>query len=641
MKAKTGGRVFKDSQGGLVCGRINQTDIPETVQWLEQLVGVEFPREHWLGSTGRRVSSGDIDLALDAQQHSSDDIYKRLVHWAQSHGLDHREWIKKSGQTIYVKTPIQGRPDQGYVQTDLMFLDNMPWATWAWSAAENSNYSGTERNILINSIAKSLGYKLNANAGIQDRETQAVISDDPDAAAKLLLNPRATVQDLTSVESIMDALEQDPDRDAKLADARRHFDDQMQSFTEDVQADTEINYLARLRDRIVNQGMYVLIEARAIAEPQNIGGSAKSIEHVEDLIFRRGVAGAQQALDILRAAAHKPSTVTVKWDGSPAVIFGRSPDTGEFVLTDLGAWSSRTQSGMFTSVRALIQDLAQRDARARERGARADRVEKLAPIYRKLWPELEAAWPEDLLGFVQGDLLYSPDRAWQEHAGYLEFRPNEVRYRIPMSSDLGEQIFNSHTGIALHTQYADQDSPRQPVSDKVMSMLRPVPGLLLIPPQNPESLIIPRDLKQQVQALIAQHGPAIRHLLDPVELRRQKITDFASLAVKYINSRVGQNFDNLAQDFLPWLETQVTANKLRNITQYLQNPAQNNLALDQAFAIWLALHDLKMAVLSQLDQQHPGQEGWVFSTDQGYAKAVNRLPGGFADRNRQRNTVKT
>ena len=59
--------------------------------------------------------------------------------------------------------------------------------------------------------------------------------------------------------------------------------------------------------------------------------------------------------------------------------------------------------------------------------------------------------------------------------------------------------------------------------------------------------------------------------------------------------------------------------------------------MEAAFDIWLLLHDLKMDVLHQLDLQHPGQEGWVMATPAGYAKAVSRMPGGFAAANRARN----
>jgi hypothetical protein len=59
--------------------------------------------------------------------------------------------------------------------------------------------------------------------------------------------------------------------------------------------------------------------------------------------------------------------------------------------------------------------------------------------------------------------------------------------------------------------------------------------------------------------------------------------------------------------------------------------------MSAAFTLWMLLHDLKMDILQQLDLQHPGQEGWVMATPAGYAKAVSRMPGGFAASNLARN----
>ena len=116
--------------------------------------------------------------------------------------------------------------------------------------------------------------------------------------------------------------------------------------------------MARLRDRIVNQGYSPLIETETDkaspyviyeAEEAGVGGRAKGIEHLEDLIFRKGTRGAQEALEIVKAASEQPSTTTVKWDGKPAIIFGRKPSSGEFVLTDGAGFEARGYDGLATS----------------------------------------------------------------------------------------------------------------------------------------------------------------------------------------------------------------------------------------------------------------------------------------------------
>ena len=94
MKLFEGGNVFKDADGNPLTQRINQTDVASTVQWLERLTGLDLPRERWLGSTGKTPTSGDLDMAIDLSEISKEELYARLVKWAQSHHEDPVEWVK-------------------------------------------------------------------------------------------------------------------------------------------------------------------------------------------------------------------------------------------------------------------------------------------------------------------------------------------------------------------------------------------------------------------------------------------------------------------------------------------------------------------------------------------------------------------
>ena len=40
MKLLEGGNVFKDGDGNPLTGRINQSDVAQTVQWIETLTGI-------------------------------------------------------------------------------------------------------------------------------------------------------------------------------------------------------------------------------------------------------------------------------------------------------------------------------------------------------------------------------------------------------------------------------------------------------------------------------------------------------------------------------------------------------------------------------------------------------------------------
>jgi hypothetical protein len=612
MNIFEGGNVFKDANGRALTQRINQTDVKSTLAWLEELVPGLDLQNNTLGSTGIKTTSGDLDIAVDSQEVTKEQMVAQLGRWAQSHGFKPEEWIRKSGTAVHFKTPINGRPDQGYVQTDFMFLQNVPWSKFVLGAMPaDSAYKGRERNVMMNSIAKSMGYKLNQIAGIADRTTNKVITDDPDAVAKMLLNKSATRADLASVESILAALAKDPARDAKLADFKQHMEREGLPFlesTELYQPVTDVNFLARLRDRIVNQGMQPIMEA-----------ASARIEHIEDLVFERGTRGVREALEIImHAAEDTKKTTTVKWDGKPAIVWGRKP-TGEFVLTDKSGFGAKGYDGLATSPDQIARIMTQRGG---ERGA-------LIAIYQQLFPLLRAATPENFRGYIQGDLLYTETPP--EVAGAYVFKPNFVEYRIPATSKLGQRIGTSQVGIAAHTRYKTVDAPAEPIHHV---NLEPVPGLLIIEPtvKDIKNVVPNKKLIQQLKQVVNQNAQAIDGLFNPAELRAAGITDLPQLCKRYINSRIMTNYDNLLPDFGAWLKTNVTPRKFANIIEYLQSPRSNMDGISAAFTAFLLLHEIKTDMLEQLDRQQPGQEGWVLATPAGRAKLVNRF--GFSAGNR-------
>ena len=69
------------------------------------------------------------------------------------------------------------------------------------------------------------------------------------------------------------------------------------------------------------------------------------IDHAEDIVFWEGSKGALRAVDALRnleKGGHKE--VTIKWDGSPAIVFGRD-ENGDFILTDKNGYVAKGYDG--------------------------------------------------------------------------------------------------------------------------------------------------------------------------------------------------------------------------------------------------------------------------------------------------------
>jgi hypothetical protein len=585
-----GGNVFKDAQGAPRTQRINLADIPATVAWLEKITGIEL-KSNMLGTTGQKPTSGDLDLGIDSNTVNKDQFTKHLQDYVAKNGQNPQDWVRKSGTSVHFLTPIAGRADRGFVQTDFMFVPKMEWAKFMLAGSPlDSAYKGASRNILINSIGKALGYKLNQNAGLMDRATNDLITDDPDEIAQMLLNPKATRRDLRSVESILAVLKTDPQRDAKLADFRDHMAREGTPIDESV--DTDVNFLARLRDRIVNQGMVPIMEG-------------VRIEHPEDLAFeQRPSAGLQRALASIQALAQDPGSVTVKWDGKPAIVFGRNP-RGEFVLTDKSGFLARGYDGLATSPEDIERIMARRGG---ERG-------ELIEVYKKLFPLLRRAVPQSFRGYIQGDLLYS-QRPPQRN-GVWEFTPNTVTYRVAVDSDIGRKIAASDAAVVIHTALSEPGAPGQPIR---AAALTDNPGLLILDPSLREIRDIqldPRVLKD-VQRLIQQYGTAMDRLFDPAELRARKISTLPALMKTYINSRVRSgSYDNLVRDFGTFVQ-QREPTKAPRIFEWATENRQAVAALFQAF---LEISSLKNSIVRQLDSQahdvqaaindEPGHEGYV------------------------------
>jgi hypothetical protein len=218
-----GGNVFKTAEGQSATTRISRENVVPTVQWLEQLTGLNLV-DNMLGSTGRKETSGDLDLGIDVSKISKDVLIQQLL----NKGIQ-RDDIKKSGDSVHLKTPILGDKSNGYVQTDFMFGDP-EFQKFALNTGE-SDYKGVHRAILLASIAKAQGMKWSYKNGLMDRETNEIITKNPQEIAEKLIN--GTTADLSSVESIVKKIKALPNYEELVKDARDTFERDKLSLPED------------------------------------------------------------------------------------------------------------------------------------------------------------------------------------------------------------------------------------------------------------------------------------------------------------------------------------------------------------------------------------------------------------------------
>ncbi|SVE08032.1 uncharacterized protein METZ01_LOCUS460886, partial [marine metagenome] len=125
---------------------------------------------------------------------------------------------------------------------------------------------------------------------------------------------------------------------------------------EDILAGTKKRKPRLLRNfRVKGKGLYT-------PTAKNLNENAR-IQHLEDLILGldgpSGSAGGKKAITALHQIEQQPNSVTIKWDGSPAVIFGRN-EKGEFVLTDKSGFGAKGYNGRVTNADALANMLLSR-----------------------------------------------------------------------------------------------------------------------------------------------------------------------------------------------------------------------------------------------------------------------------------------
>ena len=169
------------------------------------------------------------------------------------------------------------------------------------------------------------------------------------------------------------------------------------------------------------------------------------LEHIEDLVFNAGYAGAISALDyieslrgMLAEGTGTTTKLTVKWDGSPAIICGVDPKDGKFFVGT-------------KSVFAKAEPKVCKTSRDIEKfyGDQSELVEILASALQHL-KKLGIG------GVIQGDLLFKEGRVETADINgerCLTFTPNTITYAVPADSALGQQIARAKIGIIFHTSY--------------------------------------------------------------------------------------------------------------------------------------------------------------------------------------------
>jgi hypothetical protein len=314
------------------------------------------------------------------------------------------------------------------------------------------------------------------------------------------------------------------------------------------------------------------------------------LDHPEDLIFLGGSQGANRAVQSTIATVKNPATVTIKWDGYPALIFGRNTE-GKFSIMDKHMFNKKDLTGrqVFSPEQFVEYD--------RARGV--DRS-GLYQVIADLWPGLEKA--DRSKGYYWGDLLFA--QPLQDQNGMYKFKanPNGITYTVETNSEVGQLFKGKQAAIVVHqfipatAATTDEATPL----DGGIGGLKNNSNVAIVPAKMPNTpkLAINTKLVNKANSDIKKYGAAVDQLMNTAP---QAANAFRGLFTVYINKKiVSGDLNNLVDGFMEFFNSRPMTDTMRaKLAQHLE---ANKAGLVGAFTIWASLYQLKMSVVDQLNK---------------------------------------
>ena len=374
-----------------------------------------------------------------------------------------------------------------------------------------------------------------------------------------------------------------------------------------------------------------LVEFRNIDNKRLSLIESARIQHAEDLIFWEGSNGASRAIQQLQALTGTSKALTIKWDGSPAVVFGRNPN-GEFIFTDKSGFVAKGYDGRATNADDLEGAIMQR---AKGDKTKMAGYKQYASKMKSIFGVMQNAVSETFQGYLVGDMLYfeTPKKSGKDYV----FKPNVVEYKVNGESVLGQRIGQSKVGVVVHNLMSEKG---RTMPAKKLDMIQGG-EVLAVPPTtvNKKEPIQSKGV-DQLKGLLQDSGKNIDKILDKNTLAQMKLVDLPNILYTYTNSKVDTGMKNLGKDFIQWLQSStVSQPKKIKITEYVK---QNLNGFSSLWMLVSGIMQVKDSIIQQLDSAQgdvqatvngrPGGEGYVLAHPTGDIKFVNRA--GFSAANR-------
>lgn len=334
----------------------------------------------------------------------------------------------------------------------------------------------------------------------------------------------------------------------------------------------------------------------------------RAFNHLEDLVFFHGTAGAIEALEHLKDFANEKgsNSIRMKWDGNPQIYWGRERAGGPLVLAGHNGWSR----GALTSSPEEVADfIANKSGSPKTPEDKANR-EAFAKQFADLYPYFDRATPKEFEGFVYADGLFLSPPELKD--GVYTFCPNpksQTCYHVRAESELGKKIAQAKimvVGHAFFPEFGMPDSEQKPISD--FSQFDTTKDLIVLGPiYNTKPVKVDTSKIDQIEAYAKQHSKKIDGFLQGT----QGLGDLKNIIYTYVNQTAkARQLDSLsAKHFFDWLKnSKVSLNKQKKIYELNQT---NSNVLDNVFTLVKQIQAVKDNVIDQVE----GEQGDIWDTN--------------------------
>ena len=368
------------------------------------------------------------------------------------------------------------------------------------------------------------------------------------------------------------------------------------------------------------------------------------MEHAEDDVLNKGVTGARDSINALRAvrdmlAGHseKKVDVTVKWDGAPAIFAGQDPTDGKFFVA---------KKGVFNKNPKVYKTFADIDA-----DTSGDLADKLKACLMWL-PKI------GISGVIQGDLLFTASDLKTETIdgeSYITFHPNTIVYAVPSGTELAKSIKKAKIGIVWHTMYeGDSFETLKAVFGKdVVATLTQNPNVWMTGVDYHDvsgKATMTKEETAEVTAILSQAGKVFQKL-DAATLNAIKADEELLTKIKTFNNskvrqqqqitNVSKHVSELMQFITDYYQKEADTKKTEkgklvatakrdNILKFFS--PKNKVQLENIFTLMNLIAEAKLILVKKMDEVKTlntfllTKDGYQVTGVEGYV-AIDKIKG--------------